>query len=1041
VGRFFLHRPIFAIVVSLVITIAGVASMVSRPVSMYPQITPPTVEVEINYPGASATTVEAAIAAPVEAEINGAEGMIYFASKSSSDGRYVLTCTFEVGTDLDLANVDVNNRVQRAAAKLPSEAVAYGISVRKKSPDLLQAIVVRAAEGGYDDVFLSNFASINVVDAVGRVPGVGSTSMAGQRDYAMRIWLRPDRMTKLGLTASDITEAIREQNALAPAGAIGQPPARGDTEFQLTVNVEGRLVTPEQFGEIVLRAEPDGSLLRLRDVARIELAAKTYANFGRIGADPAVIVLVYQLPGANALDVAAGVAREIERIAAAAPPGIELSVEFDYTRFVRASIDEVVETLFEAFALVVLVIFVFLGNVRATVIPLLAVPVSLLGTFALFGPLGLTLNTLTLFGLVLAIGIVVDDAIVVVEAVEHHIEKGLDPVSATAKAIDEVTGPVIATSCVLAAVFVPVAFLGGIVGQLYRQFALTLSISVVISSVVALSLTPALCGLLLRPRREGRGPVAWFLRGFNRLFAAATGGYLRGAAPFIRRPALALVAALSFLVGAGWLVRLVPSTFVPNEDQGYFFVAMQLPDGASLRRTEEFSRVAVERVESIPGVRAAITLGGLNLLTSTYGSNVTSLLVLLDDWSERTSPELGLRPILVEARRRLDELPEGLALVFVPPPIPGLGNSGGVTFELKDLGGRSLAELETTTRAFLDRAAERPELAGLYTAFRTDVPQIDLEVDREKARVLGIRIDAIFLALQTYLGGLQVNDFNLFGRTYKVMVQAEPAFRADPESIKEIWVRTADGRMAPIGSVVRQTPGAGPNLITRYDNSRAAEISANPASGYTSGQAIAAIEAVAAETIPPGSGYLGAWTGLAYQERQAGGQQFTILLLGLVFVFLTLAALYESWGLPLSVLLGLPLGAFGAFLGVYLAGIANDTYVQVGLVMLIGLAAKNAILIAEFAKLGVERGEDPRTAATEAARLRFRPILMTAFAFILGVLPLVLASGAGAASRHSLGTAVFAGMGVATAVGVFLIPGLFVLVARKRRSPPEGGGA
>jgi HAE1 family hydrophobic/amphiphilic exporter-1/multidrug efflux pump len=1038
VGRFFLARPVFAIVVSLILSIAGLASMLSLPVSMYPQISPPTVEVEINYPGANASTVEAAVASPVESEINGAEGMIYFASKSTSDGRYVLTCTFEVGTDLDLANVDVNNRVQRAAARLPPEAVAYGLAVRKKSPDLLQAITVRAADGGYDDVFLSNWASINLVDAIGRVPGVGSTSMVGQRDYAMRIWLKPDRMTKLGLTATDVAAAIKEQNVLAPAGAIGAPPARDGTEFQLTVDVQGRLVTPEQFGEIVLRAEPDGRLLRLRDVARIELAAKTYSSFGRMGDRPAVIVLVYQLPGANALDVAKGVAAELERIRQGAPPGLELSVDFDYTRFVSSSIEEVVHTLFEAFVLVIVVIFVFLGNARATFIPLLAVPVSLLGTFALFGPLGFSLNTLTLFGLVLAIGIVVDDAIVVVEAVEHHIERGLSPREATAKAIDEVTGPVIATSAVLAAVFIPVAFMGGIVGQLYRQFALTLSVSVVISSIVALSLTPALCGLILRPRKQGRGPVAAFLRGFNRVFAVATGGYLAGAGPFIRKPLLALVAALAFLGGAGWMVRNTPTAFVPNEDQGYFFVAMQLPDGASLMRTEDFSRVAVSRVEDIPGVREVLTLGGLNLLSGSYGSNVTSLLVLLDDWSERTDAERSLRSILTEARTRLAALPEGLTVTFIPPPIPGLGNSGGVTYELQDLGGRTPRELADRANELMAKASERPELASLYSSFRPDVPQVHLEVDREKARVLGIRIDSIFQSLQTFLGGLQVNDFNLFGRTYKVTVQADPEFRAGPESLGEIWVRTADGRMSPITAVVTQGRTTGPDLITRYNNARAVEISANPAAGYTSGQAIAAIEEVAAEVAPPGSGLAGDWTGIAYQEVQAGGSQGAILALGLVFVFLALAALYESWAIPFSVLLGLPLGAFGAFLGVRAFGLANDTYVQVGLVMLIGLAAKNAILIAEFAKAGVDGGKDARTAALDAARLRFRPILMTSFAFILGTVPLMISSGAGAGSRHSLGTAVCIGMTVATMVGVFLIPGLFVLVAPRRPGKPAG---
>lgn len=1027
-AKTFIHRPVLATVISLLITIAGLLAIPTLPISQYPDMVPPTVQVTAVYPGADSSTVEQTVAAPIEQEVNGAEGMIYMLSKSRNDGSYQLTVTFEVGRDPDLAAVDVQNRVNRAVSKLPPEVNQNGITVKKQSTQILMVATIYSPDESRDNLFLSNYASINLLDPLGRIKGVSSADIpVGKLDYAMRLWVRPDELASKGLTASDLANSISQQNIQAAAGTIGMPPQPPGLDFQYPVSVKGRLETPEEFEQITLRGARGGRLVQVKDVARTELGSKDYSSFGRLNGKSAIPIMIYQLPGANALDLAEQITSRLEEMSTTFPDGVDYEISFDSTVFVNASIHEVLKTLRDAFILVVLVIFTFLGNFRATLIPMLAVPVSLVGTFAVLAAIGFSINTLTLFGIVLAIGIVVDDAIVVVEAVEHHIEHGLSPLEATEKAMEEVSGPVIAIALVLCSVFVPVAFMGGLTGQLYKQFAITLSVSVLLSALVALTLTPALCRLLLRPRKPMRGPLGWYLKAFNGVFdkVGAIYGHIVGF--LLRHLVIGLAVLAAVLFGTFTLVEKVPSGFIPNEDNGYIFVGCTLPSGASLERTDAVAREAEKVMMEATGVKTVITFGGMNVVTGANGSNQASFICVFTDWSERQTPETRAGGIIKNLYGHFQKLPEGRVFPVNPPPIPGLGTAGGFVLEVEDRSGQTPTDLEAATKGLVAAAQTDPALQGLMSPFSNDVPRIKVNLDRIKATEQGIALPDIFNALQVNLGGLFVNQFNRFGRTWRVYVQSEAEFRRHPEDIGNLQVRTKEGDMVPLSTLLTVDEITGPDTLQRYNLYRSAEIYGGPAPGYSSGQAIAAMEKLATDNLPNGFGI--EWTGTAYQEKESAGQQGLILGMALIFVFLFLAAQYESWTVPFSVLLGLPAGVMGALIGTMLIKNDNNVYVQIGIIALIGLAAKNAILIVEFAKEQYERTDQTLVEATLlGSKLRFRPILMTAFAFILGVVPLALAHEAGAASQRSLGTAVGTGMFVATALGVFLIPVLYVSV-------------
>ena len=1030
--NFFIDRPIFASVLAIVIVVAGAVAIPFLPIAMFPEITPPQVVVAATYPGASAEVVEQTVTTPIEQQVNGVEDMIYMSSRSGSDGTMTLNVTFKVGTDLDIAAVNVQNRVSIAQAKLPADVTRQGLTITKQSPDLVEIVALISPDGSRDELYLANFATLQVVDVLARVPGVGQVTVFNGRDYGMRLWLNPERLAGLGLTAGDVADAVREQNLQAAAGQIGQPPALPGQQFQYTVTTRGRLTTPDEFEEIILRTRSDGSLLRVRDVARVELGAQSYGSFGRVGGKPAALIGIFQLPGANALDVSKGVQAAVARLAPSFPSGVTHSRPYNTTEFVRVSIEEVVQTLLIAIMLVVLTVYVFLQDWRATLIPTLTIPVSLVGTFAVISVFGFSINTLTLFGLVLAIGIVVDDAIVVVENTQRHLdEEGLAPREATRRATAEVVGPVIATALVLMAVFIPIAFLPGITGQLYRQFALTIAVSVALSALNALTLTPALCALLLRP--AGTARKRWLARVWNAAFLGLTNGYDRSVRHIVRRAALAVVVLLA-LSGAGYfLLRTVPTGFAPTEDQGYLLVNVQLPDAASLERTDAVVRQIEKILLETPGVETVVAIGGRSFITGVNGPNVASLFPRLTPWSKRKTSELQAEAILARLRARLSRIQEAIVVVFPPPPIRGISSGGGFQFELQSVAGGSLQDIDATSRKIMDAARQRPELAATFTGFRSGVPQLDAQVDRTKAKALAVPLSDVFSSLQIFLGSLYVNDFNAFGRVYRVQLQAEPSFRASPTDVARLYVRSQPGpngpaQMVPLSTLVTVKPITGPDTISHYNLYRSAEIAGDTAPGASSGQAIAAMQDVARRLLPPGMAY--EWSGLAFQEIEAGSRAGFVFALSALFVFLVLAAQYESWLVPLAVILAVPLGVLGALGALWLNGLANDVYAQIGLALLIGLASKNAILIVEFAKERRARGIEVREAAREAARLRFRPILMTSFAFILGSLPLVFASGAGAASRHSMGTTVVGGMLAVTVLGVLLVPAFYVAVER-----------
>jgi HAE1 family hydrophobic/amphiphilic exporter-1 len=1040
VAEFFIRRPIVAIVIAALTVLMGAFTLTGLSIEQYPFLAPPIVRVTATYPGASAVAVEQSVATPIEQEVNGVESMIYMQSSNTSDGRMLLDVSFAVGVDQDKANVLTQNRVSTAQARLPQEVVAQGVTVKKQSPSILMVVSLFSPKSTYDANYLINYCGINLRDQLLRIPGVAQVDLFGGTDYGMRIWLRPDKLARLGITPADVISAIKEQNLQAPAGRIGMAPSPKDQQFTWTVSAPGRLVTTEEFENIIIRGTETAAQVRIRDVGRAELGSQDYNAFGRLDGNPAGAMAVYLLPGANQLKAAEAIYAAMAQAKGVFPPDMDYKIVYDTTPSVEASIHEILKTFVEAIILVTLVVFIFLQNFRATFIPLLTVPVSLIGTFLFFPLLGFSVNTLSMFGLVLAIGIVVDDAIVVVEAVMHHIEHGLDPRAATVQAMKEVSAPVIGIALILSAVFIPVAFVPGLTGRMYQQFALTIAISVLLSAFSALSLSPALSAMLLKPARPMRGPLGAFFRGFNHVFGRVTGGYVGIARILVRRAILTILLIGVVVVGAGLLGRQLPAGFIPEEDQGLLGVNVQLPPGASLERTGAVLTTVEQIVAKAAGVDSFATIGGFGLVTNTYQPNFGTVLVRLKPWEERHGAELHVRGIMAGLQREFAPIRDAVVFPFNIPTISGFGASAGFKFLLQDRSGTlSVEELGAQTRKYIASAAQRPELANLFTSFNPDYPQVKVDLDREKARKLGVPINEAFQAMSAALGSSYVNDFNRFGRLYRVYVQAEADYRRKPQDIGEIYVRSqTTNTMIPLSTLV--TIGSVPSteITTRFNLFRSVEISGAPARGYTSGQALAALEEVFTETMPKEMGH--AYSALSYQEKTAPPALPT-LVLAILFVFLLLAAMYESWRLPWAVLLGSPLVALGAFFGVWLMGYDNNVYVQIGLIMLIGLAAKNAILIVEFAKAKHEEGQSIEEAAITAARLRFRPILMTAFAFILGVVPLMRASGAGAGAQNVMGTAVFWGMLVATALGVFIIPGNFAFVERLRFSRRAGAAS
>lgn len=1025
-SRFFIDRPIFSTVLSILVVLAGLLSMRALPIAQYPEIAPPVVTVRAIYPGASAGVLEQTVAAPLENAINGIEDMMYMSSTSASNGVLEIQVTFEIGSDVDKAALNVNNRVKQAEARLPEEVRRQGVNVEKGSSAFLQVLAFLSPDGRYDDLYTSNYVTLNVLDRLKRIPGTTNVQIFGAKDYAMRIWLKPDRMAQLGVTVKDISSAINEQNAQFAPGKIGQPPVDTGQSLVYSLTAQGRLADPAEFENIVVRANSDGSLLRLKDLARVELGSKDYDFNGLYNGKPATLVGIFLQPGANALDVGDEVKRTVDELKKSFPEGLDYAVPYDTTRFVEVSIREVVKTLGEAILLVVLVVFVFLQNWRATIIPILAVPVSLLGTFVGLLLLGYSINTLTLFGMVLSIGIVVDDAIVVLENIERIIhEEKKSPREAALLAMREVTGPVIAIVLVLCAVFIPIAFLGGLTGELYRQFAVTISIAVVISGIVALTLTPALCVALLKgekPHEPGR-----FFRAFNRGFAGMTRHYQGGVKFLMRRSLLALV-IYGVMIGAAFtLWQATPGSLVPDEDQGYYISAAYLPDGATLDRTTAVVKQIDEIARRDPAVEHVVAFAGLDFLGGGFRNSAATIFVAARHWDER---DKTINDMVGEIMGATGHIKEALVLAFAPPPIFGLGNAGGFEFFIQNRGDAGPAKLAEVSDAFLAAARADPRLAQVLTLWRPHVPQLYVDVDREKAKTLGVRIDDVFNTLSATLGSFYVNDFNKYGRTWQVLMSAEPGARSSPQDVSALYVPNAAGGMVPMSALARVNFSSGPETLDRYNNYQAVKIMGSAVPGISSGQALAIVDEIAKKTLPAGFSY--EWTSASFQEKRSSGTSGLALGLAVVMVFLILAAQYEKWSLPFAVLMALPFGTFGALAAVWLREQTNDVYFQIGLVTLLGLAAKNAILIVEFAVLKKAEGYSTVAAALEAARLRFRPILMTSLAFILGVVPLAISSGAGAGARHAVGTGVVGGMLAATFLAVFFIPLFFHWVSDRR---------
>ena len=1032
-SRFFIERPVFASVLSLLILLGGGVAIFVLPIARYPEITPPTIQISATFPGADAETAAAAVAAPIEQQLSGVENLIYFNSICANNGSVSITATFEIGTDQELAAVDVQNRLSIAEPQLPAEVVRNGITVKKSSSNILAVATLQAEDGSqYDDIYLSNYATINLLDRIKRVEGVGNAQVFGSKDYAMRIWLDPDKLAVKNLTVSDAVAAVREQNANFPAGTIGQRPIDSGVELTVPVLTRGRLSKATDYENIILTARDDGTIVRLKDVSRIELGSQSYELFGRANGRSTTLLLIYLQTGANALETMQNIRAELDDASENFPQGIQYTIPYDTTKFISASMEEVVHTLLEAVVLVLLVVFVFLQSWRATLIPLLAVPVAIIGTFGGMLALGFSINTLTLFGLVLAIGIVVDDAIVVVENVERIMnEEGLSPREATIKAMGQVSGALIAIVLVLSAVFVPVAFLGGLTGQLYKQFAVTIAVSVAISGLVALTLSPALCAILLKPHHQNKKFVLF--RWFNSSFDVVTNGYVRGVSVAARYLIFTL-AVFGILVFGLWRLQdRVPSGFLPAEDQGYIISAIVMPDGASLERTDALARKTEDFFLNHPAVENIILLGGLDIVAGRVNSTSSAtLFVTLKPFEERKDPSLSAQSLVQDVMANLAGSPEGLVVAFNPPSIQGLGITAGFEMQVQQRGNGTINELSEASSTLMTNAAADPQLTSLRSAVRVTVPQLFVELNREKTKMMGVEIGQVFETLQAYFGALYINDFSKFGRVWRVQAQAEPSFRDDPGDIDRVFVRNDRGGMVPLSGIVDASFRAGPNVVTRFNGFPSIQINGSAAPGVSSGQAIDQIAEAANTSLPPGYGY--EWSGETYQALKVGNQAPIVLAFGLIVVFLVLAAQYERWSLPIVVLLAVPIAVLGAYIAVLIRGLAQDIYFQIGLLTLVGLSAKNAILIVEFCVDQIREGKEPIEAAIEAARLRFRPIVMTSMAFILGVVPLAISTGAGAAARHSIGTGVIGGMLAATFIAVFFVPAFFVLIQRKRRS-------